>query len=135
MPWDKFWDALFALPGVSTPIFVFVIIGLILAVRELRKSESARLVEYKECSGAATVAHEKELDAQRTTLQILDRNAVNMAARTAALDGTVGAMGELTKGFEKLAITIEAALNLQKARQEYIEKKLEEVLSILRERR
>lgn len=135
MPWDKFWDALFALPGVSTPIFVLFVIGCILAVRELRKSESSRLVEYKECNAAATAAHEKELESQRTTLQILDRNAVNMAARTAALDGTVSAMTELTRAFEKLAITIEAALNIQKANQEHINKKLEDILDTVRDRR
>lgn len=136
VPWDKIWEGIFSMQGGVPPALFVLVCGIAyLLGRELRKSERSRFIEHKDCSTAASQGFEKRIEEQRATLQILDRNAVNMAARTAAIDGTVHAMDEQSKGFQKLALTFEANNTILKDRQVYIEKQLEETLKLLRDQK
>lgn len=135
MPWDRLWDAFFSMPGIHPAFFVLVLWVAWLAIKELRSSEKARLEEYKSCAAAADVAADKQNSQQRDALQILDRNAVNMAARTAALDSTVLATQEQAKGFERLVMATELRARGEDERFKQLEKQLENIARAVSEKK
>lgn len=135
MPWDRLWDAFFNMPGIHPAFFLLTLWVLWSVVKELRTSEAARLVEHKDCAKASNDIAEKRIEEQRATLQILDRNAVNMAARTAALDGTVVAAQEQTKGFEKLTLAVELRARADEERNKITEKQLDNLIRAIADKR
>lgn len=123
------------MPGIHPAFFVLVLWVAWLSVKELRESEKARLEEYKSCAKAADIASDKMNSQQRDALQILDRNAVNMAARTAALDSTVLATQEQAKGFEKLVMANELRARGEDERYKQLEKQLDGLAKLVSEKK
>lgn len=123
------------MPGIHPAFFLLTLWVLWLVVKELRTCEAARLEEHKSCARASNDIAEKRIEEQRATLQILDRNAVNMAARTAALDGTVVAAQEQTRGFEKLTLATELRARADEERSKNAEKQIDSLIRAVADKR
>lgn len=133
MPWDEIWKGIMSVGGVH-PAFFLLVCGVALYLsRQLNKSEEDRRKETKESENDRKEAFEKRIEEQRTTLQTLDRNAVNMAARTAAIDSTVGAINELTQGFAKVVNSFEAQREHFREQHTRMERRLEEIEKLVRD--
>lgn len=121
--------------GVHPAFFVLVCGVVLYLVRRLNKFEEARQKEVDKLTKEISDMFEKRIDEQRSTLQTLDRNAVNMAARTAAIDSTVAAMAELTQGFARVVYSFESHREQTREQAARIERQLEDTTRMMRELR
>lgn len=135
MPWDEIWKGIMSVGGVH-PAFFLLACGVVLyLIRQLNKSEDERRKENRENSDDRAASYEKRIEEQRTTLQTLDRNAVNMAARTAAIDSTIAAINELTQGFAKIVHSLETHREQAREHSTRLDRQIEELMKQLRDLR
>lgn len=133
MPWDEIWKAIMAMGGVHPALFLLTCGVALYLARSLNKSEEGRRSENDKAAIHQKELFEKRLEEQRTTLQTLDRNALNMAARTAAIDSTVAAINELTQGFAKVVYSFEAHREEVREQARRLERAIQDIEKNLRD--